>query len=139
MYLDANDLYGREMSQYLPYAGFKWLNRKEIDKFDVNSIGGNSSDGYMLEVDLEYPDKLHELYNDYPLAPEELKINHMLSNYCSNIANDYGTKIGGVDKLVPNLGNKSKYVLHYRNLPLYLSSGMKLTKVSRILKFKQSD
>ena len=109
MYLDENNLYGSAMSQYLPYGGFKRLNQKEIDKFDLNSIKENSLDGYILEVDLEYPDKLHELRNDYPLAPEKLKINHdMLSNYCSNIANDYGTKIGSVNKLVPNLGNKSK-------------------------------
>ena len=53
------------------------------------------------------------MHNDYPLAPEKLKINHdILSNYCSNIANDYGIKIGSVNKLVPNLGNKSKCVLH---------------------------
>ena len=63
----------------------------------------------------------------------------MLSNYCSNIANKYDIKIGGVNKLVPNLGNKSKYVLHYKNLELYLSLGMKLVNVHRILKFKQSD
>ena len=63
----------------------------------------------------------------------------MLSNYCSDIANKYGIKIGGVNKLVPHLGNKDKYVLHYENLQLYLSLEMKLTKVHRILKFKQSD
>ena len=56
----------------LPYSGFKWLNRGEIDNFDVSSISENSSDGYILEVDLEYPDQLHELHNDYPLAQEKL-------------------------------------------------------------------
>ena len=128
------------MSQYLPYGGFKWLNEKEIGKFHVNSIEENSSDGYILEVDLDYPDELHELHNDSPLAPEKLKIGHnMLSNYCGNIANDYGIKIGNVNKLVPNLGNKSKYVLYYRNLQLYLSLGMKLVSIHRILKFKETD
>ena len=61
----------------------------------------------------------------------------MSSIYCSSIANKYKMKIGGVNKFIPNLGNKSKYILHYRNLQLYLSLGMKLVKVCRILKFKQ--
>ena len=105
----------------------------------MNSISKNDSIGYILEVDLKYPSELHELHNDYSLAPEKLEISQsMLSNYCSNIANEYGIKIG-VNKLVPNLGNKSKYVVHYKNLQLHLSLGMKLTKVHRILKFKQSD
>ena len=63
----------------------------------------------------------------------------MLSKYCSDIANKYGIKIGGVRKLIPNLGDKVKYVVHYKNLQYYLSLGMKLEKVHRILKFKQSD
>ena len=63
----------------------------------------------------------------------------MLSNYCFNFASEYGIKIAGVHKLVPNLDNKSKYVVHYRNLLLYLSLGMKLTKIHRILKFKECD
>ena len=57
------------MSGYLPYRGFKRL--KNIDNFGVNLISENSSIGYILEVDLEYPDELHKLYNDYPLAPEK--------------------------------------------------------------------
>ena len=62
--------------QCLSYSGFKWLNQKEINKFDVNSIGENSSDGYILEADLENPDELHELHNGYPLAPEKIEINN---------------------------------------------------------------
>ena len=103
------------MSQYLPYSVSKWLN-KETSDFCLNSISENSSIGYVLEVDLEYPSELHELHKDYPLAPEKLEISqNMLSNYCFS-TNEYGIKIGGVNKLVPNLGNKSKYVVHYRNL-----------------------
>ena len=112
---------------------------KEIDKFDVNLTEYNSI-GYELEVDLEYPDELHEFHNDYALAPEKLEISqNMLSKYCNNIADKYEIRIGGVNKLVPTLGNKSKYDTHYRTLQLYLLLEMKLTKVYKILKFKQSD
>ena len=78
--------------------------------------------GYFLEVDLEYPDKLHELQNDYPLAPEKLVVSSdMLSKYCKRIANKYEIKVGDVKKLIPNLGNKTNYVARYRNPQLYLS------------------
>ena len=60
----------------------------------------------------------------------------MLSKYCKEIADEYDIKVGNVKKLIPNLKNKTKYVLHYRNLQLYLFSGMKLTKIHRMLKFK---
>ena len=75
---------------------------------------------YILWIDSGYLNKLHQMHNDYPLAPEKLWISHNMSNYWSNIANDYRIKIGNIDRLVPNLGNKSKYALHYRNLQMYL-------------------
>ena len=125
------------MISYLPYGGFKWL--KNVDGFDVNSISEKSPIGYILEVDLEYPDELHVLHNDYSLAPEKLAISYdMLSDYCKKIADKHGVKVGDVMKLIPNLGNKTNYVLHYRNIQLYVSSRMKLTKIHRVLKFKQS-
>ena len=89
------------MTQYLPYGGFKWLGKEEIDDFDLNLVKENSSIGYTLEVDLEYPSELHDLHNDYPLAPEKLHISQdMLSKYCFDIADKYGIKFGGVNKLV---------------------------------------
>ena len=104
------------------------------------SISEKSLIGYFLEVDLEYPDELHELHNDYPLAPEKLAVSSdMLSKYCKKIADKYEIKVGDVKKLIPNLSNKTNYVVHYRNLQLYLSLGMKLTKIHRVLEYKQSD
>ena len=139
MYLDANNLYGWAMSQYLPTGGFKWLKQKEIDKFNVYNINKDNKKGYILEVDLEYPKKLHNLHNDYPLAAEKITVEKdMLSNYCKTISDKYGISTGLVSKLIPTLGNKQKYVLHYQNLQLYLNLGLKLKKIHRVLKFNQS-
>ena len=83
-----NNLYGWGMSGYLPYGGFKWL--KNVDNYDINSISGKSPIGYILEVDLEHPDKLHKLHNDYLVAPANLAIPcNMLSDYCKKIAKKY--------------------------------------------------
>ena len=80
------------------------------------------------------------MHNDYPLAPEILAASSdMLSNYCKKIADKYEIKVGDVKKIIPNLGKKTNYVVHYRTLQLYLSLGIKLTKTHRVLKFKQSD
>ena len=133
-----NNLCGCRMSGFLPYGRFQWL--KNADNFDVNSISEKSPIGYILEVNLEYPDELHKLHDEYPLAPEKLAIPFdMLSDYCKKIADEYGTKAGGVNKLIPNLGDKTDYVLRYKSLKLYLFLGTKLTKIHRVLKFKQSD
>ena len=81
LYLDMNNSYSWVMSEYLPYEGFKLL--KNVDEFDVMSISEKSLIGYFLEVDLEYPDELHELHNDYPLAPEKLAVSSdILSKNC---------------------------------------------------------
>ena len=121
-YLDLNNVYGSTMSSYLSYGGFKWL--KNVDGFNVNSISKKIPIGYILEINIEYPDELHVLHNDYPLAPEKLEISfEMFSDYCKN----YEIKVGDVQKLISNLRNKTNYVLHYRNLQLCLSLGKKLT------------
>ena len=136
-YLDMNNLHRWAMSEYLHYGRFKWL--KNVDGFDANLISEKSSMGYVLEVDLQYPNKLHVLHNGYPLAPEKLAIPYdMLSHYCKEIADKYGIKVGDVKKLILNFSNKTNYVLHYRDLQLYLFLGMKLTTIHRVLEFKQS-
>ena len=75
--------------------------------FDVDLlglVGKDSCVGYVFEVDLEYPGELDDYHNDYPLAPEKLRVgDDMLSGYCSEIAKNYGIKVGGVNKLIPNL------------------------------------
>ena len=110
-YLDANNLYGWAMSKPLPTHWFRWMTGDELDSWKHHSC--------ILEVDLEYPKGLHDLHNDYPLAPESLKVNK-------------------VEKLIPNLNDKTKYVVHYENLKLYESLGLKITKIHRGIKFEES-
>ena len=139
MYLDANNLYGWAMSQYLPTGGFKWLKQNKIDNLDLKKYDKENKKGIILEVDLEYPEKLHDLHNDYPLAAEKIKVEKsMLSNYCNKISEKYNISTGLVQKLIPTLSKKEKYVLHYRNLQLYIDLGLKLTKIHRVLEFDQS-
>ena len=139
MYLDANNLYGWAMSQYLPTGGFRWMTEKQIKNINLSKYNENSKKGLILEVDLEYPKESHDLHNDYPLAPEKIKVTeNMLSEYAKNIAKKHGVSTGLVHKLIPTLSNKEKYVLHYRNLQLYTDLGLKLTKIHRVLKFNQS-
>ena len=135
MYLDANNLYGWAMSQYLPTGNFKWMTDKEISKIDLGKYKADGKKGLILEVDLEYPQELHDIHNDYPVAPEKVKVsNNMLSAYCKKIAERYNISIGLVSKLIPTLRDKKVYVLHYRNLQLYC---LKIKKVHQVLKFDQ--
>ena len=118
MYLDVNNLYGVGMSQKLPVHSFKWMTNQEIENIFNNQIVQVwEKTPCILEVDLEYPEKLHDLHNDYPLCPERVECDH------------------GVKKLIPNLRHKNNYVIHYKNLIQCLRLGMKLKKIHRGIKF----
>lgn len=138
IYIDANGLYSWAMTQPLPVGDFRWIPgeclTQEILKLEY--FFSNSGKGLILEVDLDYPDNLHDLHNDYPLAPIKSAIElEWLSPYTRNLANrlkgHYKTK-----KLIATLHGRKNYVLHYRNLELYLSLGMKLVKVHRAIEFQ---
>ena len=118
MYVDANNLYGWAMSEKLPVHSFKWMSNKEIENLFNNQIVQVwEKTPCILEVDLTYPEELHDLHNDYPLCPERVE--------CDK----------GVKKLIPNLRNKNNYVVHYKNLMQCLRLGMKLKKIHRGIKF----
>ena len=122
MYVDANNLYGWAMSQKLPVHSFKWMSNKEIENIFNNQIVQVwNKNPCILEVDLIYPEELHDLHNDYPLCPERVE--------CDK----------GVKKLIPNLRHKNNYVVHYKTLMQYLSLGMKLKKIHRGIKFIECD
>ena len=145
MYLDANNLYGWAMSQYLPTGAFRWKHvgkgsRKDVEKWMIKlaECKDDSDKGIILEVDLEYPAELHDEHNDFPLAPEKLLIeDNMLSKYSRNIMKEFNISSGKVSKLVTSLNNKVKYVVHYRTLQFYLSLGLRVSKVHRVLEFNQ--
>ncbi|XP_031783868.1 uncharacterized protein LOC103317258 isoform X1 [Nasonia vitripennis] len=119
IYLDANNLYGHSLSQYLPYDEFEWL--ENYENFDLFSIATDASHGYILEVDLDYPSELHNAHNDLPFCPEYAK--------------PPGSK---QEKLLAALHPKRNYVIHYVALKQALSNGLQLRKIHRVLKFKQS-
>ena len=131
MYLDANNLYGWAMSKPLPYRNFRWVRSDCV-------IPKKKGIGHIYEVDLEYPEELHDLHNDYPCAAEKIKVSDdMLSDYCREIKDKFNISSGNVNKLIPTLGDKKNYVLHEENLKLYLSLGLKLKKIHRVLEFSE--
>jgi len=111
VYLDANNFYGWSMSQELPTHGFEWMNDEELENWKKTSC--------ILEVDLECSDKFHDLHSDFPLAPEQAKVNK-------------------VNKLIPNLNRKKRYVVNYQNLKQYEELGLRITKIHRGIKFEES-
>ena len=132
MYLDSNNLYRWAKSQSLPTDGFKW---KEPENVDFSCYHKDSNKGLLLEVDLDYPEELHDTHNNYPLAPEKRTNKEELSAYCKRIGKMYNISSGKVSKLVTTLYDKKYYVVHHENLKLYLSLGMKLKKIHQVLKF----
>ena len=120
-YLDANNLYGWAMSLKLPIHSFKNMTNKELENIFNNQIVQVwERTPCILEVDLEYPEELHDLHNDYPLCPERVECDRR------------------VKKLIPNLRHKNNYVIHYRNLMQCLKLGMKLKKIHSGIKFVES-
>ena len=108
-YLDANNLYGWVMSKKLPVNGFKWTDNNKINEEFIKNYNENNKKGYIFEVDIKYPKKLHDLHSDLPFLPERMEINK-----CK--------------KVVCNLYNKKKYVVHINSLKQALSHGLKLKK-----------
>ena len=118
-YLDANNLYGKAMTEKLPVRGFKWVNDiSKIDKDFVKDYNKNDNKGYILDVDVDYPNKLQNLHSDLPFLPERMIINN--------------TK-----KLVCNLNDKKNYIVHINVLMQALDHGLKLRKVHRVIEFEQ--
>ena len=140
-YLDANNLYGLSMIQKLPYRNLKWDDK--ITEDDIINYN-NGRTGYILEVDLEYPKELHDLHNDYPLAPEVMNVK---SNMLSEKQVEIYKLINGskepkdetTNKLILNLNDKNKYVVHIRTLQFYLKHGLKFKKIHRAIKFGQKE
>jgi hypothetical protein len=117
----------------LPTHGFKFLNAEEIRKIDIESHPDNAKDGFVFEVDLEYPTNLHDRHNDYPLCVERLLIDKTM---LSPLQQTFPKQTPQV-KLTPNLRDKTNYILHYRNLKYYKKMGMKIGQIHRVLTFKQ--
>jgi hypothetical protein len=138
-YLDANNLYGHSMCQKLPYGGFKWRKFMSINAIKKYDCSGDK--GCFVECDLEYPEHLHDEHNNYPLAPESRTVlKKELSPYQTFQLESHNEKHSeAISKLVPNLYNKEKYVCHIKNLQYYISKGLILTGVYRVLEFNQSD
>ena len=139
--LDANNLYGHSMVQKLPHSNFEWVHDPETLQWLASrstQFWEEFETGATLEVDLHYPKELHDLHNDFPLAPEKMKVNEsQVSNYCTSWLSDKGKKFTSSEKLVAHLGDRHKYIIHAKTLALYQKLGMKVTKIHRAVTYHQ--
>ena len=122
-YLDANNLYGWAMSKKLPVNGFSWLDSDKINEINeefIKNYNENDNKGYILEVDVKYPKRLHDLHSNLSFLPERMEVNK-----CK--------------KLICNLSNKKKYVIHVNSLKQVLNHGLKLKKIHGVIEFNQKE
>lgn len=124
----------------LPISDFEWMSDDEIKDFDILKKELDGDTGYIIECDLHYPKKLHKKHANLPLAPEVLEIGYEnLSPYAKNaLMESDGQKRYKDVKLTATFHDRENYVVHGKNLKLYVELGMKLIAIKRILKFKQS-
>jgi hypothetical protein len=137
---DVNNLYGMSLSQVLPTDNFRWMTADELKDFDVLSVPDDGDIGYFVEVDLQYPRSLHNIHNEFPLAPEKLDIpSSEWSAHTKHLASQLGMthKSTGL-KLMLTLRDKHRYTLHYVTLKLYLALGLKVTRIYKGVTFRQS-
>ena len=134
LYIDANNLYGHSMSQYLPYDEIKFDNTVKLE--DILNTPDDSEKGYFIELDLIYPDNIKEKTKNFPFAPMNKKINpNNFNDYMKEIKPD--TYIQS-SKLICDWSNKKNYLIHYRMLKFYIRHGMIIDRVHDIISFKQN-
>ena len=133
-YLDANNLYGWAMCQYLPQKDFKW-NMTTWTQKQINDLSNTGVKGYLFSVDLHIPEELHDKFNGYAPAPESKSI--LKANLNKFQQEDYTQS--DITKLITSLEDKKDYIINYRLLKLYLSLGVKLVKVNKCLEYTQSN
>lgn len=137
-FLDANNLYGFSQMCKLPLNNFRWLSQTEIDRFDF-SQNFDGHKGYFVECDLHYPKSLHEKHANYPLAAEILEVHYEhLSPYSKRaVFLTEGKKKYKDVKLMTTFFDRTNYICHIKNLVMYMSLGLKLLKIHKILEFSQ--
>ena len=149
LYVDMNNLYGGGMLGCLPVGEFEWIN---VPLEEILNTSDNAEYGYYVEVDIEYPEHLHDEHNDYPLAAEKIKVQKLSSYQKEMLRVKYKTENSKLtkeqienmvdnfqssEKLIPNLMNKTKYIVHYQLLKYFVAMKLEITNIHRTIRFKQ--